>query len=91
LAGNIFLLTSCRAYLHVPATLTLPKNTMTNGDVHGDLLNRARKIPVITGLRPVLQCSAVPAGIGIIEKFFSRFFLPPISNALMRVRAISLT
>lgn len=60
--GNAFC-TSCGAVLPAPAAARIPG---APGVTTGDLLSWERKIPLITNPYLVIQCIAVPSGIGIV-------------------------
>jgi len=62
--GNAFC-TSCGAILPVPAPAEKPSACAAPGGVDADLLTWERKIPLITNPYLVLQCIAIPLGIGV--------------------------
>ena len=62
--GNAFC-TSCGATFSVPAPAEKPADCAAPGGVDADLLTWERKIPLITNPFLVLQCIAIPLGIGV--------------------------
>ena len=57
--------TACGALIPVPSPGDKPEVMVIPGDVDEDLLSWERKIPLITNPFLVLQCIAIPLGIGI--------------------------
>ena len=58
--------TSCGAMLKAPAPAQKPAEGVAPGGTAEDLLSWERKIPLITNPYLVLQCIAVPSGIGVV-------------------------
>ena len=63
--GNAFC-TSCGAALPAPAPAEKPAAGIAPGGTDGDLLSWERKIPLITNPYLVIQCIAIPSGIGFV-------------------------
>ena len=63
--GNAFC-TSCGAMLPAPAPAEKPAAGVAPGGSAEDLLTWERKIPLITNPYLVLQCIAIPLGIGVV-------------------------
>jgi hypothetical protein len=63
--GNAFC-TSCGAMLPAPASAQKPAPGAAPGGTEGDLLSWERKIPLITNPYLVIQCIAIPFGIGVV-------------------------
>jgi len=63
--GNAFC-TSCGAVLPAPAPAEKTAAGVAPGGTAGDLLSWERKIPLITNPYLVIQCIAVPSGIGVV-------------------------
>lgn len=57
--------TSCGAKLPVPDSAEIPAACAAPGGADADLLTWERKIPLITNPFLVLQCIAIPLGIGV--------------------------
>jgi hypothetical protein len=63
--GNAFC-TSCGAVLPAPAPDEKTAAGVAHGGTAGDLLSWERKIPLITNPYLVIQCIAIPSGIGVV-------------------------
>jgi hypothetical protein len=63
--GNAFC-TSCGAMLPVPAPAQKPAAGIALGETAEDILSWERKIPLITNPYLVIQCIAIPSGIGVV-------------------------